>query len=48
MKLFALTHHVNEIKPTGEPRRVNFERIATALWKTEGEDKKAVAVKRSE
>jgi hypothetical protein len=29
-----------EIKPTGEPRRVNFDGMETALWNTKGEDKK--------
>jgi hypothetical protein len=45
IKFFALNQQVKEMKPTGEPRRVDFERIATALWNTKGDDKKSSAVK---
>jgi hypothetical protein len=47
IKFFALTQQVNAMKPTGEPHRVEFERISTALWNTKGDDKKSSAVKRS-
>jgi hypothetical protein len=33
------------MKPTGEPRRVDFERIATALRNAKGNDKKSSSVK---
>jgi hypothetical protein len=31
IKHFALTQQVREINPTGEPRRMNIERISTAV-----------------
>jgi hypothetical protein len=47
IKFFALTQQVKEMKPTGEPRRLDLERVATALWNAKGDDKKSSAVKRS-
>jgi hypothetical protein len=47
IKFFALTQQVKEMKPTGEPRRADLERIATALCNTKWDDKNASAVKRS-
>jgi hypothetical protein len=46
-KFFALTQQVKEMKPTGEPRAADFDRIATAPWNAREDDKKASAVKRS-
>jgi hypothetical protein len=47
IKFFALTQQVKEMKPTGEPRRLDLERVATALWNAKGDDKKSSAVKQS-
>jgi uncharacterized membrane protein len=38
IKLFVLTQQVKSEKANREPRRVNFEHIATALWNNKGED----------
>jgi hypothetical protein len=40
IKCFALTQQVKEMKPTGEPRAADFDRIAIALWNAKGDDKK--------
>jgi hypothetical protein len=35
------------MKPTGEPRAADFDRIATTLWNAKGDDKNATSVKPS-